>query len=443
MRSRRALLIVAVLTSTSAAGSLGPLWHAKVDPEPDDDCPKVTATRRALAVHEGNTITLLDRATGARSTLPFSSPRPELGIESLGPGAGDTLVVALEAGITIGVDGKTGALRWQRQHRGLLLASAGDLIDVNRATMQAERFDAKTGATKWRARPASSRDEFNIAVAGTSHTYIVSQDRYPEHGFTITSIDSRGKVAWSIDDTYPFSPRFDTSGDELLGIMNNHVHVYDVASGLLTTWKIEWNATPLVVGDVVYTAPRDEVVAHDATTGVVRWRTSLPAPRQAPAELETIGLAGGILYVMDGPQLRQLDAATGTLLASYGAADLKEATVWDGAPAITMCGKREVVALDPAKPADEHRVKLTGHIRCRNCTKGMKLEVRVGDGVVPLGRDRRFSLEVTARGTLPLEVRQSGSSRPARVTPIAFDTDRDVELGDVDVTVPDKAPGDD
>jgi hypothetical protein len=67
----------------------------------------------------------------------------------------------------------------------------------------------------------------------------------------------------------------------------------------------------------------------------------------------------------------------------------------------------------------------------------------VGDVVVTLGRDRRFSLEVTTRGTLSLEVRQSHSSDYARVTPVAFDVDRDVEVGDVDVTVPERGPGDD
>ena len=99
-------------------------------------------------------------------------------------------------------------------------------------------------------------------------------------------------------------------------------------------------ATPIVVAGVMYLPARgNEVLALDAATGEVRWRTTLPAPLATtargvaywPGERD---LPARILLTA-GPTLVALDARTGERAAGFGRDGVVQIAVpWNGVPTI-------------------------------------------------------------------------------------------------------------
>jgi hypothetical protein len=289
--------------------------------------------------------------------------------------------------------------------------------------------------------------ELGGLVPAKTHAYVIVQDRGDKPGATIIAFDRSGKQLWSVEGDRDALFGWSTVGDDLLYIRDNVVHVYAGATGKETTWEVYWNASPVVFGDTVYATPVDHSVeAYEAVTGKVRWKTKLPDRGDGLYRWVTVvGAADGHVYAFDDDTLRVLDAATGHLESSYGVGlvDRSHLAVHEGTPAVTYCSGKELVALDPSTPADEHHVKLSGRIRCRNCTKETELEVRIGDAVAVIGKSRRFSLEVTARGSLPLLVRDATFSSAVEAKTVSFTADRSLELGELSVKVPEMAPGED
>ncbi len=178
--------------------------------------------------------------------------------------------------------------------------------------------------------------------------------------------------------------------------------------------------------------------------GTKQWTTKLPSA--VSRDTRVLGAAGGIVYVLDGDYVRTLDAKTGKLLGSTGVPDTDRFAIHATAPAFTHCAGgsgRSLVALDPSTPAPEHRVKIRGRIRCKNCDSSTQLEVHIGDTAVTLAADRTLSLDVVARGTLSLEVRDASFPASTRIQLVDFHVDRTLTLGDVPVTVPEMGPGED
>jgi quinoprotein glucose dehydrogenase len=99
-------------------------------------------------------------------------------------------------------------------------------------------------------------------------------------------------------------------------------------------------ATPIVIAGVMYLPARgNQVLALDAATGEVRWRTTLPAPLATTAR--------GVAYwpgerdlpprilLTAGPTLVALDARTGELVAGFGRDGVVQIAVpWNGVPTI-------------------------------------------------------------------------------------------------------------
>jgi len=103
--------------------------------------------------------------------------------------------------------------------------------------------------------------------------------------------------------------------------------------------EFNFQSTPLMVGGVLYTTAgsRRAVVALDATTGEMKWMSSLDEGRrgqEAPRQLSGRGLAywsdgrsARIIYVTPGYEMIALDAQTGQRIASFGKSgivDLKQ-----------------------------------------------------------------------------------------------------------------------
>jgi len=103
--------------------------------------------------------------------------------------------------------------------------------------------------------------------------------------------------------------------------------------------EFNFQSTPLMVGGVLYTTAgsRRAVVALDATTGEMKWMSSLDEGKrgqEAPRQLSGRGLAywsdgrsARIIYVTPGYEMIALDAQTGQRIASFGKSgivDLKQ-----------------------------------------------------------------------------------------------------------------------
>src|SRR5262245_21950837 len=99
-------------------------------------------------------------------------------------------------------------------------------------------------------------------------------------------------------------------------------------------------ATPIVVDGAMYLPARgNEVLALDAATGAVRWRTALPAPLATTARGVAYWPGDGNMppriLVTAGPTLVALDARTGALAAGFGRDGVVQIAVpWNGVPLI-------------------------------------------------------------------------------------------------------------
>jgi outer membrane protein assembly factor BamB len=446
--------VVAGVVAWSAVGSAGPLgqlWRTKIDPK-HSPCINLVATSGALALSHDGKIELFDRATGKMTTLtiPALAPKPKSSpsINTLG---GDLILVENYHGPMRGLDAKTGAVRWQRQAStkdGLLfLYTAGsDVIGLEEAPsrgkpIQLERFDAATGTTRWKVSVPSKHAMAANTLVTANRIYLIEHD--DPKSDTITALDASGKLLWSVDDQLQFMVNTSTSGDDLIVFDHDNVHVYEAATGKLTTWTVPSNTGALLAGNTVYALHVSEVVAHDALTGKPRWKTKLPEHENIGQSVYLVGAAGGTLYVQDDDVLYEIDAASGKLGTGFGLGGGTDLRVRDGAPAITMCEGKHLVALDPSVPADEHHLEISGKLRCKNCESTTTLAVRIGTVSVEPSKSGRFSIEATARGTMSLWVKDSNFPAATAAKQIVFDHDGKLKLGDIPVTVPEMGPDED
>ena len=440
----RLLLLLVIASTTAHAGPLGTLWRAKF---PGKSCPGRLETPHGFIVQDRGAIALHDNATGKPTKIAIDAALKDPYIEGV---AGDTYVVSADKTIAA-IDRKTGALRWRRDRdpkvergyqRSYIAQTDAVVLDVafeKPIKIVIERLDAASGKTKWKGVVATKRERFTDLLSTPKYVYVISQDMNP-NTYTISAYDTAGKVAWSLDDAGAGQiPKWSAHGDDLIAIANNNVSVY--VNGKVSRWKTSFNSDPLFADGVLYATPVNrELEAYDPRTGAKRWSTKLPADSRLP-NVKPLGSARDVVYVVDGTQLRSFDAKSGSLTASYGILEGQSPRVHASAPAITLCDGTNVVALDPSSTETDHRVTITGRIRCKNCKAATKVEVQVGDTAVMLGADRKLALEVTARGKHTLTIRDAESSRAFDVKVIPFDADRTVKLGDLRVKVPE--PGDD
>jgi hypothetical protein len=357
-------------------------------------------------------------------------------------------VVVGTSTVSIGLDAKTGALRWRRtpsteKTYRLVFASGSTHVVEAVVTRQVpivvaiERFDAATGTTAWKANVPTQRTRFDEVFTSDNHVFVVtSEAKGGNAGNTIVAFDLAGKQVWAVDEPVGYLAKLATSGDHLVAIKDNVISVFDGATGVKKRWEVYWNANPVVAGDAVYATPVDHSVEAYELAGTKRWTTKLPGT--SVRDTRVIGRASGFVYVRDGDFVRTLDAKTGKLLGSTGIPDLDRFAIHASAPAFTRCtggSGRSLVAYDPSTPAPEHRVKLRGRVRCTSCDADSKIEIAIGDVSVLLGADRTFSLDVVARGTLSLDAGPAGFV-PSRVRLVDFTVNRTLTLGDVRITAP-------
>jgi quinoprotein glucose dehydrogenase len=99
-------------------------------------------------------------------------------------------------------------------------------------------------------------------------------------------------------------------------------------------------ATPIVVAGVLYLPVRgNEVLALDAATGEVRWRSTLPAPLSTTARGVAYwpgeGEIPARILLTAGPTLVALDARTGEPVAGFGRGGVVQIAVpWNGVPLV-------------------------------------------------------------------------------------------------------------
>jgi hypothetical protein len=440
-------LVVLVLVGGVAYGSpLGITWRASY---PTKDCAAGLDAGGELVGWGKHALVFFDRATGKqrRLALPkIDGKRPGGG--SLQAVIGDTVIAGSSLG-PLGIDAKTGALRWHRpegakgpyrhiQPSGATHAVEVDITNGTPIVLAVERFDAATGTTAWKADVPTKRARFTAVVTSTKHVFVISDDIRDKVGFTIVAFDLAGKQAWSVDDPIGYTPVLTTSGDDLVAISDNEITTFVGASGVKGHWAVDWSAHPVAAGGAVYAAPSDRSVEAYDLSAAKLWTTKLP-DTAVPRSARVLGAASGFVYVADGDFVHTLEARTGKLLGSTGIPDMDVFAIHAGAPAFTLCGGRSgrsLVAYDPSKPPPEHTITIRGRIRCKNCDATTPIEVHIGNRATVLDTDGTFTLEVVARGTLALQVRDASFSVSSRIQLVDFNVDRTFTLGDVRVTIP-------
>jgi outer membrane protein assembly factor BamB len=443
----RALTIVIAISSLAHADALGIMWRTKY---PTKECRHGVAVGAELVSVGGNALVFFDRATGRQRsvTLPkLDGKRPaDAYVHAV---VGDTVIVGTST-VPIGIDAKTGALRWQRTpsteklYRLVFASGSAHVVEaeVKRTTpveIAIERFDATTGTAAWKATVPTQRERFTDVVTSDNRVFVISMDVKNAVAFTIVAFDLAGKQLWSIDHPLYYLPTWATIGDDLVAIKDNAISVFAGADGKNRAWTIETNAHPIVADGAIYATPVDHSLDAYDRTGAKRWTTKLAGA--FAGDTRVIGGAGGLVYVQDRAFVHVVDAATGKLLGSTGIPDLDHFTIHKGAPALTRCAGgsgRSLVAYDPSTPAPEHRVKVRGRVRCKNCD-GKNVEVAFGNASVVVGADGRFAFDVVARGALPLDAGEAGFFLSTRLQVIDFTVDRTLTLGDVVVRMPDEA----
>jgi hypothetical protein len=441
----RALLVVVAISTVAHANPLGMAWRTKY---PTKECRPGIDVGGELVGVGAHTLVFFDRATGKQRTtaLPkLDGKRPaDAYVHAV---VGDTVIVGTST-VPIGLDAKTGVLRWQRTPSSektyhVVFASGGTHVVEAVVTRKVplvvaiERFDAATGTTAWKANVPTQRTRFDEVLTSDNHVFVVtSEAKGGNAGNTIVAFDLAGKQVWAVDEPVGYLAKLATSGDHLVAIKDNVISVFDGATGVKKRWEVYWNAHPIVAGDAVYATPVDHSVEAYELAGTKRWTTKLPGT--SVRDTRVIGTASEFVYVHDGDFVRTLDAKTGKLLGGTGIPDLDRFAIHASAPAFTRCtggSGRSLVAYDPSTPAPEHRVKLRGRVRCRNCDADSKIELAIGDASLVLGPNGTFSLDIVARGTLSLDVGDVGFV-PSRIRLVDFTADRTLTLGDVPVTVP-------
>jgi outer membrane protein assembly factor BamB len=442
MRSLAAVAAL-LLAGTAHAGPLGPAWRTKLEGK---FCPQRLETPNSgLVISEAGKIRVHDAKTGTPTAwVPAVDGKPMKDPFLIGI-AGDTLVLNADK-TTVGVEVKTGTLRWRRDATSKFTSprmGGADVVELDiekfePVEVRVERHDATTGKRVWTAKHASKDEKFYEVVASAKRVYVVTEKKTEPRGFTITALGDAGKVAWTVHDRELGSlPKLRVHGDDLFVTVDNKLRVYAAADGKLATWQTGWNAFPILAGGVVYATPGDRTVeARDPVTGKERWKTPLPEDTRGPFAT-VLGETRGIVYVRDHDQLLSFDAKSGKQVASFGLGVVESLRVHAPAPALTMCTKTEIIAVDPSTPAKEHTITVSGRIRCTNCSASTKVKLHLADQAVVLGPDRKFSLTVTARGEHRLTLHDEDFvSAGTQLKWIAFDKDRTLKLGELRVKVP-------
>jgi quinoprotein glucose dehydrogenase len=235
----------------------------------------------------------------------------------------------------------------------------------------------------------------------------------------LVSLAAIGCLVWIAGARLPAQDRAAAPADEWRsyagGLSNHHYSPLDqITAGNFGTLEVAWRfktdslgtrpeykleGTPLMIGGVLYATggTRRSVVALDAATGELLWvhgehegARGVEAPRQLSGRglsYWTDGKDRRILYVTPGYRLIALDAATGTLVASFGtngAVDLKDGAVFGNNQPIDRISGEIGLHATPAVAKDVVLIGSAfreGHTpRTHNNTKGLvrAYDVRTG-----------------------------------------------------------------
>jgi outer membrane protein assembly factor BamB len=442
---RRIAAVIVMASSAGAAGPIGPLWRATIDPT-EDACSFVRDLPGAVAIVQGNQLVRFDAKTGARTAFAVPAPDPKLGAPTLWP-VGDTVIAHYSAGPILGLDARTGAVKWKRvparAQAGFpaIVAVGSDLVYAEAGSKPAridiERFDAATGTTRWRQKVTTKRAYLHGVSASARRVYVTTSDE--DYGGTVVALDATGKQAWMVDEEV-IQAFLTPAGDDLIVQGHGRVRAFAAATGKVSTWDtLPWS-TIEDAGSTVFEKTGTKLLAHDAVTGKPVWELELPQRPFASEPEVLLGVTGGDVYLRDSDVLLQIDATTGKVVGTLGIGSAEEPTVHAGGPALTMCEGNQLVALDSSVALAEHRLKIRGRLNCTNCTKSTEVEVELGSQMWKLGTSRSLAFELAARGTLSLWVRDPYYGKAVAARQIPFDRDGVLDLGTVTVTLPTHAP---
>jgi outer membrane protein assembly factor BamB len=186
------------------------------------------------------------------------------------------LYVGTADGFLVALDAQTGAEKWRYQSRGPIEqtpTAAGDLILFSNEADQVVAIDATNGKFKWQHKSETSEAEYTLR----GHAGVALDERGSDLAYTgfsngtlVALRKDNGSVAWSTS--------LKAEAERFMDV----------------------DATPLVLGDVVYASSSSGgVYALDKATGLVRWRVPFYDIAQPSATGNVGGLAtdGKTIYV--------------------------------------------------------------------------------------------------------------------------------------------------
>jgi outer membrane protein assembly factor BamB len=275
----------------------------------------------------------LDAATGAVRWSLRLPARGLLGGQALTADGGLAMVVSGQ-GIQV-VNLADGRVRWRRHiPASPALTAAGHLV-IYGLNGHLTGYDARTGALRWTVTPGVSHDPAFQLAGGL--LLVTSTTAGPSVPKTLTAvIPATGHVAWRFDPPTPATDPEAQASVLSAGPAGLAVATYDPRRLYLLDWRTgrpRWHADTfvdqgnigLITGtSVVLVEGQDHVtlVAHDAASGRVLWRDSLP---DSSGDYRPVLAAGPLAILQGDPRtpgatapLRAYQAASGRLAWQAG-----------------------------------------------------------------------------------------------------------------------------